>query len=133
MLHTVRVRCCSLFHTVAVVVMFVFLCTLGWVFANLFIFQQTKGLCVGGGGRGIGGNHVYHMSQILSFFQVAVMVMTVFMCTVEVYGNLYIFQLMKGEVLAAAALLPYAAAYVHHERHRHLCGDGYGGGMKERE
>ena len=36
------------------------------------------------------------------------MVMTVFMCTVEVYGNLYIFQLMKGEVLAAAALLPYA-------------------------
>ena len=36
------------------------------------------------------------------------MVMTVFMCTVEVFGNLSIFQLMKGEVLAAAALLPFA-------------------------
>ena len=69
-------------------------------------------VCVGCGGRGVGRNHVYHMLQVLSFCQVAVMVMTVFMCTVEVYGNLYIFQLMKGEVLAAAALLPLSLIHI---------------------
>ena len=40
--------------------------------------------------------------------QVSVVAMIVFMCTVGVYANLYIFQLMRGPVLAAAALLPYA-------------------------
>ena len=89
--------------------MFVFLCTSGWAFANLYIFQQTRGVCaLGVGGWVGGGNHVYHMSQMLSFCQVAAMVMTVFIWRLGVYANLYIFQLMKGEVLAAAALLPYA-------------------------
>ena len=143
MLHTVRVRCCSLFHTVAAVVMFVYLYTLGWVFANLYNFQQTKGVCaLGVGGRGGGGNHAYYMSQVLSFCQVTVVVMIVFMFTLGVYGNLYIFQLMKGEVLAAAALLPYASfllgglvaiVFVYQPRTSSpLCGDGYGG-RKERE
>ena len=53
MLHTVRVRCCSLFHTVAAVVMFVYQYTLGWVFANLYIFQKTKGVCALAVGVGV--------------------------------------------------------------------------------
>nr|KAG5690479.1 hypothetical protein BaRGS_016479 [Batillaria attramentaria] len=39
--------------------------------------------------------------------KVTIVVFIVFMCTVGVYANLYIFRLLRGELLAAAALLPY--------------------------
>ena len=135
MLHTVRVRCCSLFHTVAMVVIFVFLCTLGWVFANLYIFQQMKCVCaLGVGGLGVGGNHVYHMSQVLSFCQVAVVVMTVFIWRLG--GLCQPVHLPADEGGGAGCRCSSAlcwlsvgwsrchrAAYVHHERRHYLCGE----------
>ena len=39
--------------------MFVFLCTLGWVFANLYIFQQTKGVCALAVGVGVSEGIMY--------------------------------------------------------------------------
>ena len=92
-----RVRCWSLLHTVAAVVNVRVPVHVRMGLRQPVHLSEDEGcVCVGGGGRGVGGNHVYHMSQVLLFCQVALMVMTVFMCTVEVYGNLSIFQLMKG-------------------------------------
>ena len=82
------------FTTVGAVVMIVFRCTVGWIFANLCILQPTKGVCaLGVGVELVEGIYVHYISQVLSFCQVAVVVMTVYVCRVGVYANLYIFHL----------------------------------------
>ena len=91
-------------------------------------------VCVGGGGRGVGGNHVYHMSQVLSFCQVAVVVMTVFIWRLG--GLCQPVHLPADEGGGAGCRCSSAlcwlsvgwsrchrAAYVHHERRHYLCGE----------